>query len=191
MAAKNGELEIFNPTNDRDIRTYPSSGKNFQKSYITGTDPGKLILKLAAHELRDDHTIGFQFFFADRLKGRDSETFDKLVIRARTAEADPVKAKITLINKDAASFAAFFTLTNNFSDIEVPFNILGRDSMLVLPVSTPEFMPLWFKGSEVPSAFKLSDTEKIQVTIGTDVPASEFKKPYSLEVESIRLQKSE
>jgi 5-formaminoimidazole-4-carboxamide-1-beta-D-ribofuranosyl 5'-monophosphate synthetase len=112
------------------------------------------------------------------------------VIRARTAETGTVKAKITLINKDASSFAAFITLKNNFSDIEVPFNTLGRDSMLVLPVSTPEFMSVWFKGSGVPVPFKLSDMEKIQITIGTDIPASEFKKPYSLEVESIRLQKS-
>jgi hypothetical protein len=190
IAAENGELEIFNPTNDRDIRTYPSPGKNFQKSYITGNDPGTLILKLAANELAGKHTIGFEYFFADKLRGRDSETFNKLVIRARTAEPGRGKAKITLINKDASSFAAFITLTSNFGDIEVPFNILGRDSMLVLPVSTPEFIPLWFNGSEVPTTFKLSDAEKIQITIGTDIPASEFKKPYSLEVESIKLQKS-
>jgi hypothetical protein len=62
--------------------------------------------------------------------------------------------------------------------------------MLVLPVSTPEFIPLWFNNSEVPVTFKLSDAEKIQITIGTDVLESELKKPYSLEVESIRFQKS-
>jgi hypothetical protein len=190
IAPENGELEIFNPTNDRDIWSYPSSGKNFQKSYITGNEPGTLILKLAANELTGEHIIGFQYFFADKLRGRGSEEFNKLVIRARTAETGKVKAKITLINKDASSFAAFITLTNNFSDIEVPFNTLGRDSMLVLPVSTPEFIPLWFKGSEVPATFKLSDAEKIQITIGNDVLKSELKKPYDLEVQSIQLQKS-
>ena len=190
IAPENGELEIFNPTDDRDIRTYPSSGKNIQKSYITGNEPGTLILKLAANELSGEHTIGFQYFFADKLRGRDSETFNKLVIRARTAEAGTVKAKISLISKDASSFAAFITLTNSLSDIEVPFNTLGRDSMLLLPVSTPEFMSIWFKGSGEPGPFKLSDAEKIQITIGTDVPESELKKNYSLEVESIRFQKS-
>ena len=147
-------------------------------------------MKLAANELSGEHTIGFQYFFADKLRGRDSETFNKLVIRARTAEAGTVKAKISLISKDASSFAAFITLTNSLSDIEVPFNTLGRDSMLLLPVSTPEFMSIWFKGSGEPGPFKLSDAEKIQITIGTDVPESELKKTYSLEVESIRFQKS-
>ena len=190
IAPENGELEIFNPTNDRDIRTYPPSGKNFQKSYITGNGSGKLILRLAANELSGEHAIGFQYFFADKLRGRDAEMFNKLVIRARTPEAGAAKAKITLINKDASSFAAYITLSNSFSDIEVPFNNLARDSMLLLPVSTPEFMSAWFKGSVVPVQFKLSDMEKIQITIGTDIPASEFKKNYGLEIESIRLQKS-
>jgi hypothetical protein len=190
IAPENEELEIFNPANDRDIWPYPSSGKNFQKSYITGIEPRTLILKLAANELTGEHIIGFQYFFADKLRGRESETFSKLVIRARTTETGTVKAKITFINKDASSFAAFVTLTNNFSDIEVPFKTLSRDSMLVLPVSTPEFIPLWFNGSEIPATFKLSDAENIQITIGNDVPESELKKPFGFEVESIRLSKS-
>jgi hypothetical protein len=63
------------------------------------------------------------------------------------------------------------------------------DSVLLLPRPYPGFLPLWFKGSGNAS-FKLSEIEKIQVIIGTDVPESEFKKPYSLEVESIWLEKN-
>ncbi|HYM93502.1 MAG TPA: membrane or secreted protein, partial [Chitinophagaceae bacterium] len=190
VAAENNGLEIYDPTTDKSIRVYPVFRRGFQTSYITGKDPGRLILKLSANELSGDHTIGFQYFFVDKLKGRESEKFDKLVIRARTAEAESINAKVTLTNTDGFSFSASVKLTDTFQDVEVPLNSLVPDSELLLPRPYPGFLPLWFKGSGT-AVFKLSDMEKIQVTIGTDIAESEFKKPYSLEVESIQLQKSQ
>jgi hypothetical protein len=191
VAAENGSLEIFNPTIDRSARIYPGFRRGFQSSYSTGAEPGQLILRLSTTELSGDHTIGFLHFFGDKLQGRISETgsFDKLIIRARTAEAQPVKAKITLTTKDAFSFSAFIVLDNALRDIEVPLNNLEPDSVLLLPRPYPGFLPLWFKGSGT-SSFRLQDAEKIQVTIGTDIPESEFKKSYSFEVERIWLVKS-
>ena len=187
----NARLEIFNPTIDRAARIYPGFRRGFQSSYITGEKPGQLILRLTATELSGDHTIGFLQYFGNKLQGRITEinSFNKLMIRVRTTEAQPVKAKVTLTDKDAFSFAAYITLTNNFQDIELPLNNLLADSVLLLPRPYPGFLPLWFKSSGNAS-FKLSEIEKIQVTIGTDVPESEFKKPYGLEIESIWLEKN-
>jgi hypothetical protein len=191
VATEGGRLEIFNPTIDRNALIYPLFRRNFQTGYITGEKPLQLILKLAASELPGDHTMGFQYFIADKLKGRitASGAFNKLVIRARTAEAQPAKAKLTLTNRDGLSFAAYITLTNNFQDIEVSLNNLGADSVLLLPRPYPGFLPLWFKGTGTPAAFSLEDIEKIQVTIGSELISSEMNKPYSFEVESIWLQK--
>jgi hypothetical protein len=191
VAADKGKLKIFDPTVDRAARIYPGFRRDFQSSYITGSEASQLILRLNTTELSGDHTIGFVQFFGDKLKGRITEldSFDKLVIRARTAETQPVKAKITLTNKDAFSFSASVMLTSAFQDISVPLNNLNPDSMLLLPRPYPGFLPLWFKASGVAS-FKLPEMEKIQVTIGADMPESEFKKTYSLEVESIWLEKS-
>ncbi|HLG41611.1 MAG TPA: hypothetical protein VI461_18165 [Chitinophagaceae bacterium] len=191
VASNNGRLEIFNPTNDRSARIYPGFRRGFQSSYITGEKAGQLILRLNTTELSADHTIGFQHFFGDKLQGRITEisSFDKLIIRTRTTETQPVKAKITLTDKDAFSYSATITLTNAFRDIEVPLTNLSVDSVLLLPRPYPNFLPLWFKGSG-PSSFKLSEMEKIQVTIGADIPEAEFKKPYNMEVESIWLEKS-
>ena len=61
-------------------------------------------MSLAANEMSGDHIIGFQYFFADKLKGREAERFDKIVIRARTAEQEPVQAKITITDKDAFAY---------------------------------------------------------------------------------------
>jgi hypothetical protein len=147
-------------------------------------------MRLSANELSGDHTIGFVQYFADKLKGRFSEinSFNKLVIRARTLEPQPVKAKITLINKDGFAFSSSVTLTNSFQDIEIPLTDLKPDSMMLLPRPYPEFMPLWFK-AKGESSFDLSEIEKVQVTIGTDVKESEFKRPFNLEVQSIWLPK--
>ena len=188
VAAENTALEIYNPTVDRSARIYPGFRRGFQTSYTTGAEPEQIILKLSASELSGDHTIGMEQYFADKLEGRSSETFNKLMIKARTAESQPVKAKITLTNKDAFSFSTTITLTSEFRDIEVPLNNMMPDSALLLPRPYPGYLPTWFKASGT-SSFNLSDIEKIQVTIGTDVAESAFKKPYSLEIESIWLGK--
>lgn len=189
VAAPNSDLEIYDPTNDRNILVYPPFKRGFQTNYITEDNGDRLVLKLSANELSDDHTFGLQYYFADKLNGRSSETFDKLVIKARTADTQPVKAKITLINKDAFAFSSSITLSNTFQNIEIPLNNFSPDSMLLLPRPYPGFMPLWFKATGTPS-FNLSEIEKIQITIGADIAPSEFKKPYSLEVGSIWLEKN-
>jgi hypothetical protein len=190
VVPENAKLEIFNPLVDRTVRIYPAFKRGFQTSFITGTEPNQLIMRLSANELSGEHTIGFVQYFADKLKGRFSEinSFNKLVIRARTLEPQPVKAKITLINKDGFAFSSSVTLTNSFQDIEIPLTDLKPDSMMLLPRPYPEFMPLWFK-AKGESSFDLSEIEKVQVTIGTDVKESEFKRPFNLEVQSIWLPK--
>jgi hypothetical protein len=106
VAAENSRLEVFNPTTDRKASIYPSFGRRFQTAYITGEMPGQLILKLATTELTGDHTIGFQYSFTEKLKGRGQElaSFNKIFIRARTGEPGPVKAKITVTDADAFSY---------------------------------------------------------------------------------------
>jgi hypothetical protein len=192
VAAENGRLEIFNPTFDRTVRIYPGFRRGFQSTYITSEKPGQLILRLSSTELTSEHIIGFQYFFGDKLQGRAGEanSFNKLMIRARTAETQAVKAKITLTNRDAISVSSFITLTNSFQDIEVPLNNLIPDSALLMPRPYPNFLSLKFKGAGSFTVFKLFDIEKIEITIGSDMPPAEFNRPYSMEVESIWFQKN-
>jgi hypothetical protein len=191
VASENGKLEIFNPAIDHTARVYPGFKKGFQSSYITSEEPGRLVLKLAATELSGDHILGFQHFFGDKLKGRASElsAFKKLMIRGRTANPQPIKVKITLINADAVSLSTYVTLTNTMQDVEVPLNNLMPDSSLLLPRPYPGFLPLWFKASTSNVSFKLSATEKIEVLSGFDILPNDLNKPYSLEVTSIWFEK--
>ena len=116
VAAENGRLEIFNPTTDKNAVFILLSEEISSQSYITGEMPGQLILRLAATGLTGDHILGFQHFFADKLKGRIAEagSFDKLMIRARATGTQPVKAKVILTNADAISVSTYITLTDEF-----------------------------------------------------------------------------
>jgi hypothetical protein len=190
VAASNGRLTIFDPTVDRTARVYAGFRSGFQSSYTAGEKSGQVILRLSATELNRDQTFGFVYYFGDKLQGRkwELDSFNRLFIRARTAEAQPMKAKITLTDKDAFSFSTFITLTSTFQDIEVPLTNLVQDSMLLLPRPYPGFLPVWFRASGS-SSFNFSAIEKIQITIGSELTESELKKPYSLEVETIWIEK--
>ncbi|MES2332726.1 MAG: membrane or secreted protein [Bacteroidota bacterium] len=182
-----GKLQIFDPSStERTARTYPVFNRNFRTSYTTGEAP---VLKLTTTELSGDHTIGFQQFIGDKLKGvTEINEGDELVIRARTTNASPVKVKIVLTNKDAVSFSSSVTVTNNFQDIVLPLKNFMADSALLLPRPYPGFMALRFKASGS-TPFKLNDVEKIEITAGSELPISEFKKQYDLEIGSIWFQK--
>ncbi len=191
VAANNSKLEIYNPTSDRTARLYPGFRRGFQSNYTTSSESLILILRLSATQLSGDHIMGMQWYLREKFNGRMSEvdSMSKLVVRARTGETQSVRAKVTLTNKDAVSFSTFITLTNTFQEIEVPLNNLVADSALLLPRPYPGFLPLKFKADVPAGKLKLSEIEKIGITIGEDVQPADFNKPYSMELGSIWLQK--
>jgi hypothetical protein len=182
-----GKMEIYNPAVDKTVRTYPVFNRNFRTTYGAGEAQGQTILKLTATELSGDHTIGFQQFIGDK-NTTGFTNGDNLVIRARTTGTDPLQAKIILTDKDAVSVSAFVTLTNNFQDLILPLKSFTADSALLLPRPYPGFMAVRFKASGNAS-FKLNDVEKIELTVGSELPASAFKKQYDIEIGSIWFQK--
>jgi arabinogalactan endo-1,4-beta-galactosidase len=192
VAAPNGGLELFNPTIDRVMRTYPAFRRGFQTNFITGEKPEQLILSMTANDLSVVKIMGFQFSLADKLKGRIEEmgSFDKLIARLRTSNTKPVKAKVALIFSDGSSVSSVVSLTNDFTDLEIPLNSMISDSTLLLPRPFPAFLPLAFKANRLSSQVNLSDAQKIEVTIGSGIPISDLKKTYNLDVERIWLQKA-
>ncbi len=192
VAASNGGLELFNPTNDRAVRTYPTFRRGFQTNFITCEKPEQLILSMAANELSGAKIMGFQYSFPDKLKGRMGEmgSFDRLILRARTSNSGPLKAKVALLFADGSSVSAFVSLPNDFKDLEIPINSFIPDSSLLLPRPFPGFQPLAFKANKLNNKINLSQAEKIEVTIGAGIPSADLKKSYNLDVESIWLQKA-
>ncbi|MFD2512329.1 cellulase family glycosylhydrolase [Pontibacter locisalis] len=191
VASEKGALEIFDAGNDRNIYVYPNLWKSNERGLITAEKPGQLILRLAVPDLLSgEGVMGYQTFFGDKLKGRASELneFKKLVIRARTTNVNPVKARVALISDDATAHAAYVTLISSFQDIEIPLENLKPEEFMLLPRPYPGFHPFWFvPGNSEP--FRLSQGEKLEILLGKGLTESEKNKPFSLEVESVSLKK--
>jgi hypothetical protein len=191
VAAEKTKLVIYNPTTDQKIKTYLSYRPGYRTTYITGRDPQQLIVKLAASALTGDHLLGFQHFFGDKLAGRVGElnSFEKLIIRARTAHTQPVKLKIIFTNADALSYSGEITISDRFQEIALPLNGLAPDSALLLPRPYPGFLPLYFISTTKAVPFKLAEAERLQVVAGYDISPADLNKPFAVEIESIWLEK--
>lgn len=192
VASEEGSLGLFNATRDQHVFIYPNLWPDNARQYTTGQRPGQLLLRLAAKKLTGFDVMGWQFYFGDKVNGRQAElpTFDKLVIRARTTNAAPVQAKVTLITDDAAGYAANIALNNTLQEIEIPLSSLKSSTLMLLPRPYPSFHPYWFKPGKV-EAFNLNQAEKFEITIGEGLSPAEKDKPLSFEVESVWLEKSE
>jgi hypothetical protein len=191
VAAENGSLEIFNPTEDRSFRTYPVWRRGFQTSYTSCEKPGQLILKLNASDLKGVDIVGFQFSFVEKLKGRMSEleSFHSIVIRARTSNEKPIDAKVSLVNSNAQTVSATVSLTTQFQDIEIPLQNFKPGSSLLMPRPYPGFLPLTFNGGPINGKFNLLEAERIEITAASGLTDSEKEKSFGLEIESIYLKK--
>lgn len=189
VVTKNTPLEIFNPTTDRAIRTYPVWRKGFQVSYTSSTTPGQLTLKLSAADLKDVEQVGFQYAFADKWKGRASEleAVNTIVLRARSTSAKPMEARVTLVNTSGQSITTAVNLTTQFQDIEIPLSNFKSGESLLLPRPYPGFLPLTFNGGN--AAVDLSAMEKVELTVAYNFSASEKEQPFGLELERIWLIK--
>ncbi|MDQ2657654.1 MAG: membrane or secreted protein [Bacteroidota bacterium] len=190
VAGDRSALALYNPTDDQAVRTFPTFRRGFQTTYVTAERPHQLILRMTGNELADQDVLGFDYVFVDKLAGRlaEMETFDKIVIRARSTTGSPVKAKVLLMCADAASVSAVVTLTDQLHDIEVPLNSMAPDAALLLPRPYPGFLPLTFRGPATKEV-DLKEAERIQLTVGPGVSPSEKKGPYGFEVEGIWLGK--
>lgn len=190
VASENTPLEIFNPNTDRNnLMVYRYDWRNNLIEYISADKPHQLVLKATMNKPVAGKFMGLQFYFGDKIKGSISElsSFKKIVIKARTENESSVKLRVALINSAGVAFATSVTLNNSFQNIEIPLNTLQQDSSLLLPRPYPGFLPLWFKAN-TSGNFDVADAEKIEITFGEDITENN-NKPYSIEVESIWLNK--
>ena len=190
IAAENASLGLYDPANDRTVHVLPNFRRGFQTSYVSGTNSGSLVFKLSIAEMKGDEVMGFQTFIGDKLKQRGSalSSFDKIIVRGKTAVAQPVNIKITLVSRNGFAFASTFSVTDNFRDIEILLNNFRPDSALLMPRPYPGFQPLYFKSSATNEVFDLDDIEKMEITTTPSLHSSNSG-TYSFEIESVKLGK--
>lgn len=188
VADPHGDLAIFSPTDDREIVVYPSFKRGFQTAYISDKTPGQLVFKLKETDFSEQDLMGFQFYFADKIRGRSSENFEGLTINARTENNNPVKAKMILTDKNGFGYSATITLTDSFKNITIPFTRFSPDASLLLPRPYPEFLPLWFTSTPKISELNFADCERVQVIVEAR-SLDEKEKSVSIEIASIVAEK--
>jgi hypothetical protein len=191
VASKTSDLVLFDAAKDyKKLNIYtPVYSRTEGPELVAGEKTGQLSFKMSSKNLGDKQSTGWQIFVANQLKGRSAElaSFTKLVIRAKTANPQPVKLKVAMIDADGSSNASFITLNQQYRDIEILLSSLRTDSVLLLPRPYPSFMPLWFKSTA--DNFKLNQSDKLEVSFVVDSLQPQFKSTQSVEIESIKMVK--
>lgn len=191
IAADSGAISLFNATTDHSIKVYPNLWKTEERQLTATAVPGQLSLRLTPEAMPKEQVLGWQLSVADKLTGREAELsqFKKLVIRARTLNAQPIVLKVNLITDGAGSHAAFVTINHEMQDIEIPLSSLQPDKMMLLPRPYPSFQPFWFerKGTET---FNLNELDKIVISTGPAIDEQNSSDTnYSIEVEKLWIKK--
>ncbi len=188
VAPQKGALEIYNPNVDRDnMMIYNSDSKNNSFQFIASEKPYQLAVKITVNDTTPNQLMGWQIFFGDKLKGRQSEfaSFNYLVVRARANESSQLQLRVGLITTDALCFATKVSVDDQWKNIRIPLSDLQIDSCLLLPRPYPGFLSLWFKANASKN-FQLLDAEKLEISFETKEKAN---KPLSLEIETVWLEK--
>jgi hypothetical protein len=187
VANENAPLEIFGPATDRNtIVVYNPDWEKNSIEYVTADKPQQLILK-ATMSSSTNNLMGFQFYFSDKIKGRNTElpSMKKAVVKARTTNKTPVKLKLSFISNIAQSFAVYLDLNNEMKEIEVSFSQFQKDSFLLLPRPYPGFLPLWFQSNN-PGSFDINNMEKIEISF---LQEPGLQGSAGIEIESVYLKK--
>lgn len=183
VASEKSALELFNTSTDRTtLVQYNPDWRNNTIRFVPSDKTSQLAVKVTAKTLTDKQVMGWQYYFGDKLRGRQSElgSFNKIVLKVRTES--PTRVKLSLITSDALCFSASINTSSEWSEIKIPLNSLQLDSCLLLPRPYPGFLPLWFKANATGS-FSLTGAEKMQVICYGEGKLADF------EVASVWLEK--
>ena len=185
IAAKNAQLEIFNPAADRNqINSYNPDWKNNKMEFTSSENPLNLELRLSMNAPEKDSLMGFQTYIADYLEGRvaDLAQMKTLVIRLKS-NGSSTRVKVGLIDADAHFFSKAISANQAFQEIEIPLNQFKADQQLLLPRPYPGFLPLYYQ-SPTKADFDLKNMEKLEVTFGS----SENLEPVNLIISAVYLK---
>jgi hypothetical protein len=188
VAAAGSALVLFDAGTDRTPLVFPNLWRSSERQLLTTDRPGQLLLRLALTALPKEGVLGWQLPLADKLAGRQEElsSFTKLLVKARSDSPMPQRLKVSLISREAASYATYVELTDHLQELEISLQALQPDAMMLLPRPYPAFHPFWFK-PERTGPFRLADIEKIEIALVPENPQAAT--PYILEVASVWLVK--
>jgi hypothetical protein len=191
VAGPNGKLSLFNAAADEgNVNTYfPGSGRNGGVKFTAGEQAGQLAFSANTASIHKNGVMGFQLYVGDKIKYRLPEvsSFTKVVVRARMQGKQSGNLRVALTGKDAATYAAYVELNDQYKSIEIPLTDFKPDSSLLLPRPYPGFLSLWFKASSF-NGLSIPEIDKLEITSGNNLNTDQYDKPYGIEVESVILE---
>ncbi|WP_207429418.1 cellulase family glycosylhydrolase [Pedobacter sp. SYSU D00535] len=190
VAPAGGTLQLYNATEDQNIRLIPSWDRNISVSYTASDKPSQLLYSVYTTKPPAQNILGFQHFIGDKLEGRqaDLSTFTHLLVKAKSTTGEPCKLKIALIDKDGQAYSFPLDLKNDLTEVRVPLASLVPDAALLLPRPYPGFHALLFQPS-VANTMQLADLEKLEISVTGDKTASQNGKGLGFAIESVSLSK--
>lgn len=190
VAAKASMLEIFNPNSDRSqINILNPDWRNNSIEYVAGSKPRQLMLRMNAKSLKSNEILGWQFYFADKIKGRQSEVtdIDHLVIRARSNNKKQ-NVQVILLSDHHEAYSTLIELNDQLTDYAIALNKLTPVSAVLLPRPYPSFQTMWFRPATITETkINVSNIEKIQVMIIGNAESGNTE-ALTVEIESIGLR---
>lgn len=188
VSAENAPLPLFDANIDRNKVDAVAP-----VIYIATQTPNQLALSMTSRNGRGQqgpNPVGFHVYLADKLAGRQDElnAFGKIIVKAKIQNAEPIKIKIALVDDEGSAWSAYVTVSNNFSELEIPVSSLQKDNYMLWPKPYPGFLPATFK-NESNTVFNIKNINMLEIVIGQDAPAGQPAKTYNLDIESVMLQK--
>ncbi len=162
------DIELFNPLHDRQkVILYNTDWRNNRVQYATTNTPGELSLKTIMTQPVAGQTMGWQFYFADKISGRQEELsgFTNIVVKARSTGKTQVK--ISLITNEANAYATKIELDEEWKEYVIPLTALIKSDYILLPRPYPGFLPLMFSSSST-APLKINDAEKLEISFSAD-----------------------
>jgi hypothetical protein len=134
-----------------------------------------------------DYTI--RHFFADRLKEREKEFFNKktLYLEAHTVDGHSYPVQLALVQKDGTAYGGIVQVNDHDKTYSISLDQLKAVPVVLMPRPYPTFLP-YFSDVKPGIHLDLSQIESLQISIGPGIPKEDLDKPVEVILESVWLE---
>lgn len=133
------------------------------------------------------YDYSFRYYFRDKIGERTLKNKAKLIIEARTLDANSKKLQVALVMNNGVAFGKIIELTPGLQEISINIEELKRVRTVTLPGPYPGFLPYYFNHN-YSGDLDIENVESIQFSIGPGIEEGDLQKPHQIGIRSLRLE---
>lgn len=179
---------LFNAQEDSDMITRPARFSRYQ--VVPSADPALSMVEIRARNLKNqEHDYSFRYCFKENIAGRSGDLSVKqsLHLSGRSLDDKPLKIQVALVMRDGSCYGGLVELTKTLEDHTIDLAALKELKLALLPTAYPTMMPYWFNHPN-PRPFDISEIEGLQISVGPEIPETEYGNPHGFALERIWLE---